>query len=390
VVTRGLSRAPQRIGTAGSFGFGDRTGRATPGHVRAIRATHARLIPVFAQQSPRELERTGRTFAEVLAAAARGVESAGWTEPWGADADHLRTPDEVRSAVDAGFTMLTLDPSAHVQGSEGELDARVRGLPWESLEDDWQAMRTRHAAHGTPAALAVAAVTYGRALVHVVELARAATGADVDIEVSVDETVRPTTPFAHRFLAVELRRLGIPFTSLAPRFAGSWQKAVDVRGDRDEIRRSIESHVAVARDLGGYKLSVHSGSDKFSAYPLLAQLTDTLHVKTSGTSYLEALRIAAGADAELFEAILRVARERFATDRSSYELGAGAGIPETVGDPAALLDDDAARQALHVTFGAVLAHAEIGPGLLALLDANAESYAVALERHFSRHLAAFA
>lgn len=388
MVTREAASTPQRIGPAASFGFGDRTGRATPGHIRAMRATNTRFVPVFAQQSARELERTGRTFAEVMAAAAQAVDAAGWTEPWGADADHLRTPDEVRSAVEAGFTMLTLDPSAHVRDAVGDLDVQVRSLPWQALEDDWPAMRARHASAGTTVALASAAATYGHALAHVAELARAAAGTDVDIEVSVDETDLPTSPFAHRFLAVELRRLGVPFTSLAPRFAGRWHKGVDVGGDLGAIRRSIEEHAAVPHDLGGYKLSVHSGSDKFSAYPLLAQLADGVHVKTSGTSYLEALRVAALADEGLFNAILRLARERFATDRASYELGAGAGIPERVADPAALLDDAGARQALHVTFGAVLAHPEVGPALLALLDANEEAYASVLELHFARHLVA--
>jgi tagaturonate epimerase len=389
VVTRELARAPQRIGHAASFGFGDRTGQATPGHVRALRRTRSRFVPVFAQQSARELERTRRTFADVLAAAARGVEETGWSEPWGADADHLRTPEEVRSAVDAGFTMLTLDPSAHVGKPDRDLDAALRELPWDALEDDLRAMQIRHAAAGTTEEVARAAALYGRALAHVVALARTAAGADVDIEVSIDETPLATTPFAHRFLVVELRRRGVPFTSIAPRFAGDWHKALDIRGDRDAIRRSIEAHAEIARELGGYKLSVHSGSDKFSAYPLLAEATDDLHVKTSGTSYLEALRVIAAEEPELFAAIVAAARDRFEDDRTSYELAAGAGIPREVDDPLGLLDDPGPRQALHVTYGAVLTDPEIAPALHAALDMHADEYGVALERHFARHLEAF-
>jgi hypothetical protein len=389
VVTPRLARPPERVGVAASFGFGDRTGRATRGHVQAVRAARSRFVPVFAQQSPRELERTGRTFADVLRAAERGLEEAGWTEPWGADADHLRTEAEVRSAVEAGFTMLTLDPSAQVAGPAVDLDSAVAALPWPALEDDWASMRRRYP-ETAPATLARAATQYGSAIVHLVTLTRAADGADVDIEVSVDETALPTTPFAHRFLVGELRRLGVPFTSIAPRFAGSWQKAVDVRGDPGEIRRSIEAHAAIARELGGYKLSVHSGSDKFSVYPLLAEATDELHVKTSGTSYLEALRVVAAEEPELFAAILAVARARFGEDRATYELDESAGIPDDVDDPLSLLDRAGPRQALHVTFGSVLTHPEVAPAFEAALDAHALEYASVLERHLARHLTPFA
>jgi hypothetical protein len=282
--------------------------------------------------------------------------------------------------------MLTLDPSAHVDESTDDLDTRVRALPWAALEDDWGSLRKRHAP-ADDTTIAATAATFGAAIAHVAALARRVDGADVDIEVSVDETSRPTTPFEHRFLAVELQRLGVPFTSLAPRFAGRWQKALDVAGDLDEIRRSVEAHAAVAAEQGGHKLSVHSGSDKFSVYPILAEATESLHVKTSGTSYLEALRVVADAEPELFRAILEVARDRFEVDRASYELSPHAGIPAAVEDAAGLIDEPGPRQALHVTYGAVLAHPDVGPAFLAALDNHADAYAEALEVHLGRHLA---
>lgn len=371
---------PTRIGTASSFGFGDRTGRATPGHVRALRFAGSTLVPVLAQQSARELDRTGRTFGDVLDAAIRGAEQEGWTGEFGADADHLRTPQEVTDALSAGFTMLTLDPSAYVDEREGDLEPRVRALPWNVLEDDWRALKRRHA---DDESVAPAAAKFGRALAHVVELARTAGDAPVDIEVSVDETAVPTTPFEHRFLAIELQRLDVRITSLAPRFAGSWQKGIDVGGDLAEVRASVAAHAQVAEAHGDYKLSIHSGSDKFSVYPILADVAPRLHVKTSGTSYLEGLRVIAAVEPELFRAILDVARERFSVDRASYELSDAAGVPED-----ADLDDPAARQGLHVTFGAVLSHPELGPAVLATLDSNAGLYGDALESHLGRHLTA--
>jgi hypothetical protein len=77
------------LGLHPSFGFGDRLGFATPGHIAALRTTQQAIFPIFAQQSVRENARTGRTPQQVMDDAKRAVESAKWDAPWGADADHL-------------------------------------------------------------------------------------------------------------------------------------------------------------------------------------------------------------------------------------------------------------------------------------------------------------
>src|SRR5919108_1655493 len=84
---------PTSLGRRTSFGFGDRLGSATPGHIQALRATGGddRIAPIFAQQSVRENTRTGRTPQQVLDDAQRAVDAAHWDLPWGADADHLKT-----------------------------------------------------------------------------------------------------------------------------------------------------------------------------------------------------------------------------------------------------------------------------------------------------------
>lgn len=385
-----------------SFGFGDRLGLATAGHVRALRAAASTLEPVLAQQSVRELERTGRSFQEVLDAAMWGALEAGWASGFGADADHLRTVDEVEGAVSAGFTMLTLDPSEHVDASAGyaqcvELEHRVRDLPWPALEDDWEAMKRRHAAHasstGDNLELARTAAVYGTALAHLAMLSRAiernSTGT-LDVEISIDETDIPTSSFAHAFLAVELERLAVRFTALAPRFPGRWEKGVDLAGDLAELAHGMKTHVRVAAEHGSYKLSVHSGSDKFSVYPLLAEL-GTWHVKTSGTSYLEALRVLAHIDPPLFRDVLSLARTHLARDRHGYAIATRAAVPDdsALADAslAALLDDADARQCLHVTFGTVLSDVRVGPGLLKVVQSASDQYADALAHHFERHLA---
>jgi hypothetical protein len=387
--------APKPLGTKrSSFGFGDRLGLATPGHVRALRTSGTTLAPVLAQQSARELERTGRAFRDVLDAATWGAIETGWVSGYGADADHLRTEDDVADAVASGFTMLTLDPGTDVDAAAATargaaLEGLLRALPWELLEDDWEGVRRRHRADELE--LARTTATYGRVLARVVTLRRAAgDAAGLDLEVSVDEIDLPTSGFAHRFLARELRRLGICLTGLAPRFPGVWRKGVDVPGNLDAIARAAVLHARVAEEEGGHKVSVHSGSDKLAVYPLLAAAGGRWHVKTSGTSYLEALRLVAATDPPLFRDVLAVAREALAEDRRSYAIAETAGVegPASLSDGTLpqLLDDADARQCLHVTYGSVLQNGSLATRLRSRVVADAEAYAEALGTHLEHHL----
>lgn len=403
---------PVPLGLATSAGFGDRLGLATPGHVAAMRRAGAvgRIRPIFAQQSIREMTRTRRTAQQVMDDATWGAFEAGWTHGVGADADHLKTEAHVRTCLEAGFSFFTFDPGDHVDddaatATGAALQAKVDALPWAALEDDWAAVRARYEGRPLDAdglelrfdatALARACAKYGAALAAAAGLQRvlAASGAAYEVELSVDETDTPTTLEEHAFLALELRRLGVPVVSLAPRFVGRFEKGVDFRGDLVELVRTLDGHARVARAFGPYKLSLHSGSDKFSVYAPIAEATRGLvHLKTAGTSYLEALRVAAALDPALFRDVLALALERFDTDRASYLIGGRAERvppPASLADAAlpALLDDDDARQVLHVTFGSALD--AFGGRLKALLVAHREVHVEGLARHFERHLAPF-
>jgi tagaturonate epimerase len=421
---------PQPLGPRRSVGLGDRLGLATPGHIRALRAAgrdaegvagaareinhRAGLAPIFAQQSVRELDRIGRTAMQVLDDATWGVVAEGWREPFGADADHVKSPQDIDRFLECGYTQFTLDPGDHVRDEveaapAGELDELLAALPWERLRDTPADMRRRHA--GRTVALVDrsltlteedatrAAVKYGAAIAQVALLAehlagRVAPGA-YEIEVSLDEAATPTTAAQHAFVAHELGRLGVSWVGLAPRFVGEMQKGIDYRGDLDRFARELAEHAQIAQALGPYKLSIHSGSDKFSLYPIAASIdAAAVHLKTSGTSYLEALRVLSLHDPDLLRRIYALALNRFAADRASYHLSVDAGAlpaPDALsnGRLPALLDGDGTRQVLHVTFGSVLG-GELGTELRERITGLHEEYAVALERHFVRHLRPFA
>ncbi len=235
---------------------------------------------------------------------------------------------------------------------------------------------------------------YGRALAHTLEMSRhlasRAGGREFDLEISVDETETPTSTAEHFFIASELQRLGVRWTSMAPRFVGRFEKGVDYIGDLRQFEDEFARHAAIARQFGTYRMSLHSGSDKFSIYAIAArQAHGLLHLKTAGTSYLEALRVIAHTNPDLFRKILHLAIGRYEEDRASYHVSAllaKVASPKHVSDHdlAALLDQFDARQVFHVTFGATLDR--FGPELNETLRANENDYYTALEVHFQKHL----
>ena len=115
------------LGLEPSFGFGDRIGLATPGHVASMNSAGGGIQPIYPQQSIREMARTGREPEGVMADALKGAADAGWTGKIGADADHLKTPEDVDRTAVAGFTFFTIDPSDHVdEHSDGYDEATLR------------------------------------------------------------------------------------------------------------------------------------------------------------------------------------------------------------------------------------------------------------------------
>jgi hypothetical protein len=315
--------------------------------------------------------------------------------------------------VEAGYTFFTIDPSDHVD-NEAQTDdvatlrQKVSALPTEQLETTEADLRSRYLDRTFTLAELVlkfdeerllrAAAKYGHAIAHARTIADALSAQmgtrPFELEFSVDETDTPTSPHEHFFIANELHRLGIPVVSLAPRFIGKFQKGVDYMGDLDLFAEALAQDIAIMKHFGDYKLSVHTGSDKFSIYPIIAQQAGGLvHVKTAGTSYLEALRVIAQEDTAFFREILDFSRSRFDYDRKTYYLSCDsskvkAADEYTDAELPDLLNQFDSRQVLHVTFGSVLDH--YGDRLKAFIRDHESEYIAVLVAHFHRHLAPFA
>jgi hypothetical protein len=414
---------PVPLGLRPSFGFGDRLGLATRGHIEAVRRAGQGIAPIFPQQSIREMTRTGRTPAGVMEDAVGALSKANWTSDFGADADHLKSPTDVDVTAAVGFTFFTIDPSDAVDAAadkypEAVLRDRFADVRSQiSWVDQYQNQRIRLPTGTTielnEEAVMRAAVKYGIALNRGIELAdhirrvHEGTGRDYEIELSVDETDEPTSLAEHYIIADQCLSRGMKLVSLAPRFIGTLEKGIDYIGDVPALERSLADHNAIAETLGPYKLSLHSGSDKLSIYPSLARATNgRFHVKTAGTSYLEALRVVATHDSALFRRICEFAREHYDTDKATYHVHA---TLESVPPPAEISDDhqleqtylerwdnvrDGAgftapgRQILHCTFGSVLTDPSLGPAVRSCLTAHPDKYAEVLAVHFERHLRA--
>ncbi len=400
---------PSRFGLHTSAGFGDRLGLATPGHIRALKAVGGAINPVFAQQSIREMGRCRRTPRNVLDDATWGAFQAGWTGPVGGDADHLETVDDIDATAAAGFVFYTLDPKAEVDPEAEHADPaiiqqKVEALDWASLESDLATFTKSYVGHRIDLeheaveldaeSVLRAMAKYGPSLSHALAMYRRlmAKNIDCEVEFAVDETDFPTKPAEHVVVVSELKRLGMDFVSFAPRFVGRFEKGVEYIGDIEALHRDFEIHAEIARALGPYKLSLHSGSDKYSTSPLVAEATGGMvPLKTAGTSWAEALRVIAHNDPDLMRDVLALALESFEANRKSYHLSCDPSrIPTDPTDQevARLMDVVDSRQVLHVGYGAILD--EFRDRLYSVWNDHEDEHYEMVAEHFIKHLTPFA
>lgn len=410
---------PELLGLDDSFGYGDRLGIANPAHVRAALQSHFKAI--FAQQSIRELQRTQRKPEEVMDAATWAVFQEGFRQGFGADADHLKTTADIDLMVAAGYTFFTIDPGEYVVNeADGlpipALEKEVQTLPWEILNDQPESCISRYAKkrfrissgfsiQPNSEQILRGLLKYGGVIAHTVKMYRYLKETYPDhpseVELSVDETESVTSPFEHFLVASELKRLGVQLISLAPRFVGEFEKGIDYKGDIELFKTEYLKHIQIAEKLGPYKISLHSGSDKFGVYAAIGSLRrGHVHVKTAGTSYLEALRTVAAAEPGLFREILDFSRGLYEQEKKTYHVSADLDKIRSAAeysDPEllALFDENDTRQVLHVTFGKVLTEIdEEGQSLfkdriMKCLAENEEAHYDFLFKHFMRHLAPF-
>lgn len=388
-----------------TVGVGDRLGIATPGHIRVFGRYDA--YPIFAQQSIRELNLTGRTFNDVLDSASWSVFRENYTRGFGADGDHVKTAEEIEYAISSGYTMITLDCSEHIRNdvdnltdeqvqaeytADPELEAIYIGNSFDvegvSISYDENAFRRLCLIYN-------GAVRYA---IHIWNTYFAGKADSPDFEVSIDETLTPTTPEQHFYVANELIRHGVVPATIAPRFCGEFQKGIDYIGDLAQFEEEFRVHAAIARKFG-YKISVHSGSDKFSVFSIVGKYSQgCFHLKTAGTNWLEAMKVIAEHEPGLYRQIHSYALETaFAEARAYYHVTTNLGnIPplDSLSDEQLpdLFNNNDSRQLIHITYGLILNEKDEAGNfrfrdrLYSAWRKHAEQLYLNLDAHIGRHL----
>lgn len=312
-----------------SLGIGDRFGREGQAQLRALemaRRMGAQITPVW-NKSHREYTLTGTTPQDMRRRADRAVRAGGWTDAYYVDADHInmRTVDDYIGPCD----FFTIDVADLISRPPAVESATAYLKAVSGLKGELRIPGLRSRLEVTETLLADVALKYLSAIEEAGRIYRRIAGkkapADFVIEVSLDEADAPQSPEELLLILAAIGRQHIPIRTIAPKFSGSFLKGVDYVGDPADFGREFEADLAVlnyARPAFGLrpdlKLSVHSGSDKFSLYPVMHQVIQArdagLHLKTAGTTWLEevaGLAAAGGEGLRLMKELYTAACERF-------------------------------------------------------------------------------
>lgn len=285
-----------------SFGIGDRFNQEGPAQLQALMKANAagyEIAPVW-NKSYREHRIVHSAPEDTRKEADEAVRKMGWKGPYFVDADHINM-DNVDQFI--GFCdFFTIDVASRIGNPSDKTEA-------ESFKKSCEIFHGRLSVPGIPGAIPVtdellkdvtekflAAIKEAGRIYRYIASEKGA--GNFITEVSMDEVDTPQTPVELFFILKMIAREGIPVQSIAPKFTGRFNKGVDYKGDINLFKKEFEQDILVIDyavkefDLPDeLKLSVHSGSDKFSIYPVIAEVLKKydkgIHIKTAGTTWLE-------------------------------------------------------------------------------------------------------
>lgn len=286
-----------------SFGVGDRFSHQGQAQLSAILKAQQELgiaiTPVW-NKSNREHNIVHSEPSDTRQAADAAVKALGYTGTYRVDADHINLSNVDRFIEYSDF--FTLDVADYIGKPAAAADIEKFVADHRRFLGTLNIPGIAHPFDITEAYLRKVAgkfllATQEAARIYQHIVAKKGVGNFVT-EVSIDEVDEPQTPLDMLFILKSLADLKVPAQTIAPKFTGRFNKGVDYEGDVEQFSKEFEedmrvidyavAHFGLPAEL---KLSVHSGSDKFSIYPvmgrLLKKLDKGIHVKTAGTSWLE-------------------------------------------------------------------------------------------------------
>lgn len=287
-----------------SFGIGNRFGRQGKAQLAALvkAKQHGLDITPVWNKSHREHTIIGTQPADVRKEADDAVAACGWKGPHFVDADHIGLKNVDAFIESSDF--FTLDVADFIGQPAEETDIRTFVKKYSKYVGSLEIPGVEPGLQITHERLRTIAAKYLFAVKQAGEIYRhiaSSKGAENFItEVSMDETDEPQTPLDLLFILAAIDDEAVPAQTIAPKFTGRFNKGVDYIGDVAQFAREFEQDLAVVafaiEEFGlpeNLKLSVHSGSDKFSIYgPInraLKKFDAGLHLKTAGTTWLEEL-----------------------------------------------------------------------------------------------------
>ncbi|MFP4167051.1 MAG: tagaturonate epimerase family protein [Opitutales bacterium] len=285
-----------------TFGMGDRFAHQGKAQLAAVQTANDKGLPIAPvwNKSNREHEIVGSRPDELRAEADAAVAALGWKGEYYVDADHINL-----KTVDAflqGSNFFTLDVADSVgvapEGPDLEafLEKQRKWLGVLSIPGIGERIELSEADVRAAAGKFLAAIRSAGEIYRKIETEKGS--GNFVTEVSIDETDSPQSPVELFLILAMIADEGIPVQTIAPKFTGRFNKGVDYVGDPAQFEKEFDQDLCViayaVREFGlpaGLKLSVHSGSDKFSIYPIINRLIRKhdagLHVKTAGTTWLE-------------------------------------------------------------------------------------------------------
>lgn len=295
-----------------TFGVGDRFAHQAAAQLQAFitaASLGADIVPVW-NKSNREHSIIGSEPSGTRDAVIAAVKELGWNQDYHLDADHINLSTVERFISPCDF--FTLDVADDIGQPADELSVEkflnqhaelIGTVTIEGIDTPFEISReeAKRIAHKFLLATQKAGAIYRHIL--------AEKGPDFITEVSMDETDSPQTPAELLIILAALSDQHVPVQTIAPKFTGRFNKGVDYAGDVAQFEKEFNDDLAViAHAIARYglpktlKLSVHSGSDKFSIYPAIRRALKRsgagLHIKTAGTNWLEELIGLAEADGE--------------------------------------------------------------------------------------------
>ena len=295
-----------------SLGVGDRFAHQASAQLAACICAAQRgleIAPVW-NKSNREHLIVGSEPASTRAAADAAIRAANWNKPYFLDADHINLSNVERFLAPCDFFTIDVADAIGKPPAEGAAEQFADRHP----EFD------RAAAIAAARKYLFAAQEAGR-IYRKIESAKGA--GNFVTEVSMDETDSPQTPDELLVILAAIADEKIPIQTIAPKFTGRFNKGVDYVGDVPQFEREFSDDVAaIAQAVERYglpanlKLSVHSGSDKFSIYASIHRVLQKtgagVHVKTAGTTWLEELIGLAESDGDALAACRQIYAEAYA------------------------------------------------------------------------------